>query len=651
MGDSLTAPGASPELCQDTRMASAGRTTAHPPTARNLPRTASRIAALAAQTISRLSQLPAAISVAGRHVARDPWKAVSVGLRASPAPLRERFRHGVVRRRLPLVAVVADAAAGDRERAAAGLRELALDGPVDSLLRVAAVASVLDRPDLASLAVERLPEDAPEATRIRALAEWAQGNGRTAVALATQAARSGGARERSLHASLASELRVLEAPEVHDLPERAPRSGVSESGGAGRDARPLRVLHVVTNALPEVQAGYTIRTQGIAESQRGAGIDAHVVTRLGFPVDSGALAASRDFVHQTVPTHRLLPLRGLPVLAHERIRVGADALTRLAECLEIDVLHAHSKHENGQVALLAGERLGLPVVYEARGFLEETWRSRGGDPASDYYLLSKEAETACMRAADAVVAVSRAMVTDIVTRGIPAAKVNLVGNAVSAEFLEPAPDATRLRARLGIAEDAVAVGMVSTLNDYEGIDLLIDAVAAVDDPRLVLLVVGDGPALADLQRRAAERLGPDRATFTGRVPHDEAHAHHAALDVFCVPRLRTPVTELVPPLKPLEAMATARPVVVSDLPPLLELVGDGLDTEPRGLAATAGDAASWSEALRRLLYDSTLRADLGAAGRNWVAEHRTWKAAAATYAGIYRDISRSRVPTREAARE
>ncbi|HKX67829.1 MAG TPA: glycosyltransferase family 4 protein, partial [Intrasporangium sp.] len=430
--------------------------------------------------------------------------------------------------------------------------------------------------------------------------------------------------------------------------ERAPRSGLPPVAG---DERRLRVLHVVTNALPEVQAGYTIRTQGIAESQRGAGIDAHVVTRLGFPVDSGAFAAGRDFVHQGIPTHRLIPFRGLPVLAHERIRVGADALTRLAGRLDVNVLHAHSKHENGQVALLTGDRLGLPVVYEARGFLEETWRSRGGDPASDQYLLSREAETACMRAADAVVAVSQAMVDEIVARGIPAAKVNLVGNAVSAEFLEPAPDATRLRARLGIAPDAVAVGMVSTLNDYEGIDVLIDAVAAVDDPRLVLLVVGDGPALAELQRTAHDRLGPDRATFTGRVPHHEAHVHHAALDVFCVPRLRTPVTELVPPLKPLEAMATARPVLVSNLAPLLELVGDGLDPEPRGLAAAAGDADSWSEALGRLLYDSTLRADLGAAGRNWVAEQRTWKAAAATYAGIYRDISRSRVPTREAARE
>ncbi|HKX68518.1 MAG TPA: hypothetical protein VJN29_14975, partial [Intrasporangium sp.] len=148
-------------------MASAGRATAQRPTARIVPSTARQVVSLAAQGWSRLSQLPAAISVAGRHVARDRWKAVSVGLRASPAPLREQFRHPAVRRRLPLVAVAADAAAGDREHAAAELRGLALKGPVDSLLGVAALASVIDRPDLASLAVERLPEASPEATRIR----------------------------------------------------------------------------------------------------------------------------------------------------------------------------------------------------------------------------------------------------------------------------------------------------------------------------------------------------------------------------------------------------------------------------------------------------------------------------------------------------
>src|SRR5690606_36663299 len=120
------------------------------------------------------------------------------------------------------------------------------------------------------------------------------------------------------------------------------------------------------------------RTQGIAAGQRAAGIDAHVVTRLGFPVETGRFSRSANLVHHGVPSHRLLPLKGLPVRADERLAAQVRHVARLARRIDADILHAHSRHENGQVALLAGAELGLPVVYEARGFLEETWRSRGG---------------------------------------------------------------------------------------------------------------------------------------------------------------------------------------------------------------------------------------------------------------------------------
>jgi glycosyltransferase involved in cell wall biosynthesis len=273
------------------------------------------------------------------------------------------------------------------------------------------------------------------------------------------------------------------------------------------------------------------------------------------------------------------------------------------------------------------------VVYEARGFLEETWRSRGGRTDTDFYQLSRDAETACMRAADAVVTVSEPMRADIVARGIPSTKVTVVANAVAPDYLAPPPDAGPLRSGLGIAPDAVVVGLVSTLNDYEGVDVLLEAAALVDDPRLTVLVVGDGPARRDLERLAADVLPPGRAIFTGRVPYAIAREHHAALDVFCVPRRRTAVTALVPPLKPVEAMATARPVVVSDLPPLLDLVGSGSPT--RGLVAAPDDPSSWAEALKVLLYDPRLRATMGQAARRWVCENRTWDAAARTYIDLY----------------
>ncbi|MDV3219808.1 glycosyltransferase family 4 protein [Intrasporangium sp.] len=590
------------------------------------------------QVTAILAHLPAYAAIVSRHLRRDPWKAVSVSLRAAPEPIRTLLRSRRVRDRLPLLAVVADGAAGRRDEAATALQELIAEGNPRQLRAAAAVGAALDRSDLAAAAVQRLPEDDPARLRLRALTAWSDGRLQEAVSLAEKA-RHG--RRDHLTEGFRGEVQVLEARLVHRLPERAAppaphlphaRHARHEEANQSR-AVSATVLHIVTNALPEVQAGYTIRTQGIAAGQRAVGLDAHVVTRLGFPVDMGRTARSMDFTHDGVPSHRLLPFRGIPVRADDRLAAGVDELVRLARRIDADVLHAHSRHENGQVALLAGARLDIPVVYEARGFLEETWRSRGGRPETDFYRMSREAETACMRAADAVVTGSQSMRAHIVARGIPTAKVTIVGNAVSADYLAPPPDAGPLRARLGIDPDAVVVGLVSTLNDYEGVDVLLQAAALVEDPRLVVLVVGDGPARRDLERLAADVLPPGRATFTGQVPYAFAREHHAAMDVFCVPRRRTPVTALVPPLKPVEAMATARPVVVSDLPPLVELVGAA--SPARGLVAAPDDAASWAEALKVLLYDPALRATMGQAARRWVSDNRTWDAAARTYADLY----------------
>lgn len=238
------------------------------------------------------------------------------------------------------------------------------------------------------------------------------------------------------------------------------------------------------------------------------------------------------------------------------------------------------------------------MVYEVRGFLEETWRSRGGEPDSDFYRWSRDAETACMVAADAVVTLAETMRQEIVSRGV----------------------------------DTV-FGTVTTLNDYEGVDTLVHALAELDDPGVRLLVVGDGPARSTLERLAAP-LGA-RVVFTGRVPHARVPDHLAAIDVFCVPRRATPVTVLVPPLKPLEAMAAGRPVLASDLPPLVETVRPG----EFGAVAPAGDPSAWAEQMSLLRYAPDDARTMGERAREWIAEHRTWAAAAERYGAVYAQVA------------
>ncbi len=398
---------------------------------------------------------------------------------------------------------------------------------------------------------------------------------------------------------------------------------------------PGRVLHLVTNGVPYKQAGYTVRTRKLTEAQRAAGLDPHVVTRIGFPVAQGVLDARPSQIVGGVPQHRLLP-PWLPYGQAALLTRNAELAARLVERLRPAVLHAATDHGNGRVALALREAYGLPVVYEVRGFLEETWLTQAPGRSRDdaTYRARRELETRCMREADLVLTLGAAMRAEIVARGVPADRVLIAPNAVDEEFLAPPPDGAPLRARLGIAPDEFVVGTVSSLTPYEGIDTLLLAGAELRrlGVPLRLLIVGDGPERAHLERLAG-RLGLSggAALFTGRVPHDQVRGFHAVLDVFAVPRTDERVCRLVTPLKPVEAMASGLPVAASDLTALAELVEPGVT----GQLISPQSPQAWAEALKTLLYSQERRIEWGAAARAVVARERTWARVADTTREAY----------------
>jgi glycosyltransferase involved in cell wall biosynthesis len=412
----------------------------------------------------------------------------------------------------------------------------------------------------------------------------------------------------------------------------APPSGSERRPIPAPGRRDQVVLHLVTNALPAAQAGYTVRTHRIVSAQRQLGLEPHVVTRLGHPVAQGVRDARPRCTVDGITYHRLLPWRP-PADAVAEIRQAARLAGRLVEELRPSVLHAASNHLNAAVALELRERYGLPVAYEVRGFLEDSWLSR--DPArttsDEFYRLTRELETSRMRAADLVVTLGEAMREEIEGRGVP--NVLVVPNAVDESFLEPLPDGGKLRAELGIAEGDVVVGLTSTFYGFEGIGTLIEAAALRRD--FTLLLVGDGPERPALERQAAE-LGVS-AVFTGRVPVDQVRRYHAVLDIFAVPRTADRVCQLVTPLKPLEAMAGGIPVIASDVRALREIIEPGVT----GTLTLPEEPEAWANCLDQLIYSPKRRSEIGQAAREWVAAHRTWRTVTTRYLAPYRDIASS----------
>jgi glycosyltransferase involved in cell wall biosynthesis len=302
--------------------------------------------------------------------------------------------------------------------------------------------------------------------------------------------------------------------------------------------------------------------------------------------------------------------------------------------LKPSVIHAATPHLNASAALAVGRRLSTPVVYEVRGFLEQTWAA--GDPArvdTDRYRLTRSRETAVMQRADAVVTLAEVMRQEIIARGVPSDRVVVVPNAVDAGWLAARPDRRAFRDRVGIRPDDFVVGSVSSITAYEGFGVLLRAAALLTRMAVpvTVLLVGDGPELGVLRRDASGLGLSERVVMPGRVPPALAQQAIAALDLLCVPRVDVPVCRAVTPLKPVEAMALGVPVVASDLPALREMLLDG----EAGVLVTPGSPRALASAIADLHGQPSRRGSLARAGRNHVSRHRTWQTAALQYRELY----------------
>jgi PEP-CTERM/exosortase A-associated glycosyltransferase len=411
---------------------------------------------------------------------------------------------------------------------------------------------------------------------------------------------------------------------------------------------PGRVLHVVGRSLPYLQSGYTVRTHQVALWQRSAGIEPHVVTQLGFPVDQGVGDAPRMEEMDGIRYHRLLPEGELPIRPDKLLSANLSELTDLVRQLRPAVLHAASDFRNGMLAVSVGRKLGLPVVYEVRGFWEESWLS--GQPpramSSEGYRWKCQRELECALQADRVVTLSETMKAELVQRGVPGEKVDVVPNVVDADIFVPIERDLALVSKLGIHRESAVLGYISTFWKYEGIRTLIDAVARLRarGHNVCALLVGDGEDRKNLEAHAAAVGVRDHVCFAGRVPHTEVARYYSVIDFFVVPRIAATVCQLVTPLKPLEAMATGRVLVVSGVRALRELVDDGVT----GLVFRPEDPAHLADIVEPLLHDSGRRDAMGRAAREWVCQNRAWSGNGQRYVDLYRSMG---VPFPIVARE
>lgn len=400
----------------------------------------------------------------------------------------------------------------------------------------------------------------------------------------------------------------------------------------------MRVLHVLDHSIP-LQSGYTFRTRAILNEQRALGWQTTQVT--GPKHNPGAAIAPVEHI-DGLEFHRCQGTQGLlgrlPVIGQwSVISVLTRRLLEVARKERPDVIHAHSPALNGVAAVRAGRVLGLPVVYEVRGFWEDAAVSHGTSREGGLrYRLTRAMETWVLRRADEVTCICEGIRRDLIARGIDPAKITIVPNAVDASRFQPVgarDQAIEQRLQLGGKK---VVAFIGSFYAYEGLDLLVAAMPRLlaARPDIRLLLVGGGQVTEEIKQQVT-RLGlQDAVIMTGRVPYEEVESYYSVTDVLVYPRKSMRLTDLVTPLKPLEAMAQKSLFLASDVGGHKELVRDGVT----GTLFKADDIDDLVKKLLDLLDQEHRWPAIRAAGRDFVENERNWINSVANLKAVYRRL-------------
>jgi PEP-CTERM/exosortase A-associated glycosyltransferase len=402
----------------------------------------------------------------------------------------------------------------------------------------------------------------------------------------------------------------------------------------------LRVLHALHTSVPAPAVGYTIRSDYIMRFQRDQGIQSAVVTSGRHP--------NGETLHEVVDGFAFWRTPALEGKKTIGLREGI-LMRRLQQRIETAIrewrpaiVHAHSPMLVGIPAVRAARSFGLPVVYELRDLWENPSVDRGTfKEGSALYRAAQLLENYVLHRADALVTICQTLKDAITPRKGADVPVYVVDNGVDVDKFTPRPVDEALRARWKLQGKKVVV-YLGTFQPYEGIELLVRSIPGVAHrvPGAHLMIVGGGGEHSKIVHLAKELRLDDLVTFTGRVPHDEVVDMFPLGDLFVYPRLLTHTTALTTPLKPLEAMSMARAVLVSDIPPMRELIAEPGES---GLLFKPGDQADLERQIAAALEDPAKLERLGAAGRRYVVAERTWAKLVSRYRGVYGEAIARRV--------
>lgn len=394
----------------------------------------------------------------------------------------------------------------------------------------------------------------------------------------------------------------------------------------------MKILHVLQFSLPRLY-GYSIRSDAVLRAQKAHGLDVVALTGAVEDMGQGRREEINGIRYYRTPGGIKHSLRGL-----REWKLHRYLLRQLMEVAEIerpDVIHVHSPAYNALAALAVARRRKVPCVYEMRAVWEDAAADRKEvRTASLQYKAAHMLETYVLKRCSAVVTICQGLKQEVLSRGISANKIVVVPNAVDLDAFEPRPCDAALGAELGL-DGGPLVAYIGSLFGYEGVEDLLDAVPGVLEliPKARFLVVGGGERQEEVRQRTVHMRDP-RVRYIPRVAHERVPAFYSVADCLVYPRRSVRLTELVTPLKLLEAMAMEKPVVATDIGGHREMITH----QKTGLLYRAASASALITTLCGALLDPASLKKLARAGRDYVRAHRNWQVTTASYLPLYESL-------------
>lgn len=396
-----------------------------------------------------------------------------------------------------------------------------------------------------------------------------------------------------------------------------------------------RVCYILHNSLPYSSGGYATRAQGVAEGFKKTGRQVVCITRPGYPLDIKANIKDCEVSYSNyingIEYRRILEPSKSNTKSMEYMLGASEKLKEIFIEIKPAFVLAASNYMCALPALIAARELNIPFVYEVRGFWEISRASREPSYRNTLrYKIQAAMEAFVADSSDLVFTLTKEMKKELINRGVGQDKIHLLPNCCEPERFFPKEETNDLKQHYEIPDKVLVIGYIGTFVQYEGLDDLAQACGILNDRgvdfRLLLVGSentsgsGQGPIYNSIANVAKEKGFIDKLIAPGRVPHEEVEKYYSIIDIAPFPRKPLPVCEMVSPMKPLEAMASGKAVIVSSVGALTEMVSDG----ETGLIFEKGNVRDLADTLERIIRDTALRKKIGENGRAWVCEERTW---------------------------